>query len=58
MTMQIIFIENGRICCSVYCECNNKEECDVVKHFFEKICRVVSHIGYDLKVETEYIGQK
>lgn len=55
MKIQIIFFENNKICCSVYCECNNKEECDVVKHFFEKTCRVVSHIGYDLKIETEYI---
>lgn len=53
MTKEIIFIENNKICCSIYYRCNNKEESETIIHFFEKICRVVSHIGYDLKIQIE-----
>lgn len=34
---------------------NNVDEVKLVVHFFEKICRVVSHIGYDLIVQIEDI---
>lgn len=52
MKDHFIFYENGKICCSVFCECGNQEDYDKVKHFFEKLCKVVSHLGYDLKVES------
>lgn len=53
---QIIFIENNKICCSVYFKYSNKEEAKIIEHFFEKICRVVSDIGYDLKIQIEDVA--
>lgn len=53
MMKQIIFIENKKVCCSVFYKCKNMEESEQIVHFFEKICRVVSHIGYDLKIEVD-----
>lgn len=48
---QIIFYENERFCCSVYFKYEKQVEAETIEHFFEKICRVVSHIGYNLRIE-------
>ena len=52
MTKQITFIENDKIRFSVYFSCKTEEEFILVKEFFEKLCRLVSHIGYDVSIDV------
>lgn len=53
ITKQIVFFENNKTCCSLYMKCADDKEAEIIEKFILKTCRVVSHIGYDLKIEIQ-----